>query len=223
MKISELCESAGITQSTLKYYVREGLVPEGRRTSSNQTEYKDTHLQRAKLARALIDVGALSIADARQVLGVLDTHQGSLAHVFDAAQHAMGAGRSISAQPASEESRQSVTDLVAGRSWAVSAHNPGNELVARALDGLATIGFAPSPDYLEAYAEAASIIARADLAALAERSSPALVAELMVVGTVMGDALMAGLRRLAQEHETAAIFPAPTAEGTTTDDEGERS
>jgi hypothetical protein len=55
-------------------------------------------------------------------------------------------------------------------------------------------------------------VARADLAALTSRSDPALVAELMVVGTVMGDALLAGLRRLAQQHETTALFPngAPT-------------
>lgn len=220
MKISELSALAGVTPTTLKYYVREGLVPEGRRTNTNQTEYSEAHVQRAKLARALIDIGGLSVAAARQVLGVLDNHQDSLAHVFDAAQHAMGAGRTIGTRPASQQSRNAAADLVASRSWATSTHNPGNELVARALDGLATIGYAPSPEYLDAYAEAASIIARADLAALAERSSPALVAELMVVGTVMGDALLAGLRRLAQEHETAALFPAAPTAGTNTEGEG---
>lgn len=207
MKISELCELAGVTPSTLKYYVREGLVPEGHRTSTNRTEYSEAHVQRVKLARALVETGALCIAAARQVLDVLDANQDSIAYVFDAAQKALSGGRAVATQPTSEASLTTTFDLVERHSWATSGHNPGNTLVARALDGLATIGYTPSQDYLDAYAEAASIVAKADLAALSDRSSPTEIAELMVVGTVMGDVLIAGLRRLAQEHETAAHFP----------------
>ena len=54
---------------------------------------------------------------------------------------------------------------------------------------------------------AADTIADADLEALRERESPDLVAELMVVGTVLGDTLIAGLRRLAQESATEHLFP----------------
>jgi hypothetical protein len=78
------------------------------------------------------------------------------------------------------------------------------------LDGLAAIGFDPSDEYLTAYASAATTIARADLAALTTRTRPDLVAELMVVGTVLGDSLVAGLRRLAQESVTSEFFPEPT-------------
>ena len=85
--------------------------------------------------------------------------------------------------------------------------NPGLNLAARSLDALSAIGFTPSDDYLVAYASAATTIARADLQALTARSSPELVAELMVVGTVLGDTLIAGLRRLAQQSATAELFP----------------
>jgi hypothetical protein len=35
------------------------------------------------------------------------------------------------------------------------------------------------------------------------------MAETVVVGTVLGDALFAGLRRIAQEHSSHTMFPAP--------------
>jgi len=81
------------------------------------------------------------------------------------------------------------------------------------LDDLSAIGFEPSDAYLGAYAAAADLIARADLSALIGRQSPALTAELMVVGTVVGDALIAGLRRLAHQEATAELFPAPVEAG----------
>ncbi len=42
-----------------------------------------------------------------------------------------------------------------------------------------------------------------------EREDPALIAELMVIGTVVGDTLAAGLRRLAHQDATAELFPVP--------------
>ena len=77
------------------------------------------------------------------------------------------------------------------------------------LDDFSAIGFEPSDEYLGAYAAAADLVARADLSALLEREDPALIAELMVIGTVVGDTLAAGLRRLAHEDVTAELFPVP--------------
>jgi DNA-binding transcriptional MerR regulator len=208
VKISELSSRSGVMASTVKYYVREGLVSEGRRTSGNQTAYDDSHVQRIRLVRALIETGGLSIAATKQVLAVLDDHQDNLAYAFEAAQHALGSVGGAGARDATAAARQRIADLVASRDWTATGDNPGWELASRALDGLSTIGFRPSVDFLAAYAGAAGAVARADLAALSTRSRPDEITELMVVGTVMGDALLAGLRRLAQQNETAAAFPA---------------
>ena len=213
MKISEVCQTAGVKSSTLKYYIREGLVPEGRRLGSNQTAYVETHVQRVKLVRALIETGGLSVAATKRVLLVLDSNEHSLAHAFEAAQHALGAGATANTRPASPGALRRVAELIAANSWTTTDDNPGLEVAARALDGLTTIGFSPSDEFLAAYASAAAAIARADLQALTSRDRPDLIAELMVVGTVMGDALAAGLRRLAQQNETAAVFPLPDAQG----------
>ena len=209
MKISTASREAGVTSTTLKYYIREGLVPEGERIGANKTEYGDAHVQRARLARALIETGGLSVAAARQVLAALDAHEDSPAYVFEVAQRALTAGAS---SPASARSRDLVSELIAARPWAATTDNPGYELAARAIDGFGSIGYTPSAEYLAGYADAAAAVARADLAALLGGNDPTRIAELMVVGTVMGDTLFAGLRRLAQQHETTLAFPVTEAD-----------
>jgi DNA-binding transcriptional MerR regulator len=210
VKISEVCGQTGVTVSTMKYYLREGLVHPGERVERNQTAYDDTHVQRVRLVRALIETGGLSIAAAKQVLSTLDSEDTSLAHTFEAAQHALGVG-GASAGAAEPRARTRIGELADAYGWRTTAGSPGFEVAARALDAFSTIGFVPSGEFLDAYASAAATIARADLMALTTRTRPDLVAELMVVGTVLGDALIAGLRRLAQENETAELFPVPTS------------
>ena len=214
MRISELSRQSSVPVSTLKYYLREGLVPEGERRSGNQTDYDERHVQRVRLVRALLETGGLSIAAAKRVLSTLDAEPDAIATTFEAAQHALGVGRASGA--ATGASRQRVADVATAQGWRISSDNPGLDLAARVLDDYSAIGFEPSAEYLGAYADAAGLIARADVSALGERQSPALTAELMIVGTVVGDALIAGLRRLAHQEATAELFPVPDAARTTT-------
>lgn len=207
MRISRVSEQSGVPVSTLKYYLREGLVHEGVRLSGNQTDYDETHLQRVRLVRALLDTGGLSVAAAKRVLSTLDAEPESIATTFEAAQHAMATGRP-SGEP-SEASRRRIADLASARGWRTSPDNPGFDLAARVLDDYSAITFEPSDEYLDAYAAAADLVARADVSALLEREDPALIAELMVIGTVVGDTLAAGLRRLAHQEATAELFPVP--------------
>ena len=210
MRISELSRRSGAPVSTLKYYLREGLVHEGERLSGNQTDYDETHVQRVRLVRALLETGGLSIAAAKRVLTTLDAGT-PIAYTFEAAQHVMTDGRGLG--EASDTSQRRVAALAAAQGWRTSSDNPGFGVAARVLDDFSAIGFEPSDDYLGAYATAADLIARADLSALIGRQGPALAAELMVVGTVVGDALIAGLRRLAHQEATAELFPASVEAG----------
>jgi DNA-binding transcriptional MerR regulator len=205
VRISELAKRSGVPLSAVKFYQRQGLVPEGRRSSANQVDYDESHVRRVRLIRALLETGGLSVAAAKSVIGVLDT-DAPLAETFHAAQQAMSATRAGESAP-SEESRAQVFELVRARGWSTTADNPGVDAAARALDGLGAIGFSAATEYLDAYADAAQVAATADLTALSTRPSPDQIAELMVVGTVLGDPLFAGLRRLAQENATHDLFP----------------
>lgn len=203
MKISEAAEQSGVTVATFKYYVREGLIPEGERLGANRTEYTQAHVQRARLVRALLVTGRLSINAAREVLAAVDSGTG-FGPAFEAAQHALDSARPSDLE-ASPESRERVEQIIARLGWNTAGNNPGVEAAAQALDGFATAGEPVDDAYLAHYAEAAQRLARADLTALADlagRGRSDAVVELMVVGTVMGDRLVSGLRRIAQEHES---------------------
>jgi DNA-binding transcriptional MerR regulator len=53
MKISELAKAAGTPIPTLKFYIREGLLPPGEATSRTQANYTDVHLRRLDLISVL--------------------------------------------------------------------------------------------------------------------------------------------------------------------------
>ena len=71
MRISELSATTGVSVPTIKYYLREGLLFEGRRTSPTQADYGEEHVQRLRVVRALIDSG-VSVAETRNVIRSLD-------------------------------------------------------------------------------------------------------------------------------------------------------
>lgn len=190
----------------MKYYQREGLVPEGLRSAPNQVEYGDEHVKRVRLIRALIETGGLSIAATRDVIRALDTEGAPLAETFEVASHAMATPRIPESAP-SAESRERVIKLARSQGWHFSDDNPGIDAAARAVDGLAAIDYDAPDDYLLAYLGAAAASAAADVRALTTRPDPDQIAELMVVGTVLGDPLFSGLRRIAHENVTHDLFP----------------
>nr|WP_208385553.1 MerR family transcriptional regulator [Curtobacterium sp. WW7] len=204
-----MAREAATPLTAVKYYQREGLLPAGEKTAPNQTAYDRRHVERVRLVRALLETGGLSIAVTKQVLAVLDTDDAPLAEVFEVAQYAITDSRSPET-PASRAARARIEDRVTAAGWCATTDNPGHETAARALDGLATIGFDAPDDYLDAYMTAAATAARADVAALQSRDGRDAIAELMVIGTVLGDPLFAGLRRIAQQDATHDVFPVAT-------------
>jgi DNA-binding transcriptional MerR regulator len=190
----------------VKYYQREGLLPEGVRTAPNQVDYGETHVQRIRLIRGLLETGGLTIAATKDVIRALDSEEAPLAETFRTAQHAMTISRNPEIPPTAE-SRERVQRLAQSRDWAVTDDNPGIDAAARALDSFRAVDFDAPDAFLHAYASAAATVAAADLQVLTTLSDPDLIAELMVVGTVLGDPLFAGLRRLAQQNATHEFFP----------------
>lgn len=205
-----MAQRSNVPLSAVKYYQREGLLPEGVRSAPNQVDYGDAHVQRVRLIRALLETGGLSVAATKEVVASLDAQGTSLAETFSVAQHAMSTPRTAESTP-SETARERVMAMAESLGWAITAVNPGINAAARALDGLRAIGFDPPDHYLGVYAAAAATVAAADLQALDSRDDLDGVAELMVVGTVLGDPLFAGLRRLAHEDATHSLLPTSDA------------
>jgi DNA-binding transcriptional MerR regulator len=195
---------------SIKYYVREGLLPPGNALGPTASEYAEEHITRLHLIRALLDVGGLSIATAKDVLGAVDSPDLTLAHVFERAQLAVSQ-TDLYRSEGSAESRRRVDELVADRGWHVGCGNPGRIAAANVLDAFSAIGHEELRELITSYAEAAEVVAEADLRAVAAQPHLEAMTETVVAGTVLGDAMLAALRRMAQEHMTAALFPAPGA------------
>lgn len=200
MKVSELRDRSGVTIASIKFYLREGLLFAGTATSATRTDYDEAHVARLRLIRALIDVGGLSVTAARAVLDAIDNDALPIVDAFGIAQRAVSVSLTSNTEP-SAESLERVDRLKAERGWKTFRRNPGELIAARVLDTFASIGREDLFALMLGYADAAELVARADLGAVAASGTDRRpMVETVVVGTALGDTLFAGLRRIAQEN-----------------------
>jgi DNA-binding transcriptional MerR regulator len=209
MRISELSRRSGVATATIKYYLREGLLPKGEPTSVTQASYDEGHLRRLRLIRALVDVGGLSVATAREVLHVVDEEGLSLHRKLGAATYALGPTITPPIDdPAWKTVREEVDQFLSSLSWQVSPDAPARNLLTHALLSLRHLGYQCDTEHLRAYARAAGAVATTDLKTLAAHTpaSESEAVEEAITFTVLYQPVLLALRRLAHEHESALRF-----------------
>ncbi|MGA4878144.1 MerR family transcriptional regulator [Streptomyces lydicamycinicus] len=205
MRIGELSRETGVAIPTIKYYVREGLLPAGRLTSPNQASYDAGHVRRLRLIRGMIDVGGLSVSAVRDVLAAVDSPEESVHKVLGAAQEAI-TPRTAAAPEGMEEARRTVAEVIRRRGWRVGPENPSFEKLAVALATLRGIAHGDFEEVVDDYAEACEQVAAADLAWAGRNAEVDGLVESVVVGTVLGDAVLSAMRRLAHVEASARRF-----------------
>lgn len=206
MRIAELSRDSGVPVPTIKYYVREGLLDPGQLTSPNQAQYGDSHLHRLKLIRALAEVAGLSIAAIRHVLDAASSPATSARDALGKAQYATTPRYDYQPSDASRQAAaEQAKELIRARGWQINPNSPAKELLTGVLAALRDLGQGDLLSLADAYAGPAEQIAAADLTVILAR--PALDAQLegVIIGTVLGDTLLAALRRLAEENASAAV------------------
>lgn len=204
MRISELSRTSGVPLPTVKYYLREGLLPAGTPTGATQADYGAQHLDRLRLVRALVEVGGLSIAGVRAVLLSLETSTDDVHGLLGAA-HGLLPPRvddDVDVTPA--------TALLDRLGWRVHATSPAKRLLARAMEALEDSGLGPAPA-LEEYARVAHGLAEMEVAGV-PTSSPEEAVRYVVLGTVLHEPVLIALRRLAQEDASRRRFPPADAD-----------
>ncbi|MBT2527212.1 MerR family transcriptional regulator [Streptomyces sp. ISL-99] len=211
MRIGELSRRTGVPVPTVKYYVREGLLPPGQLTSPNQASYDETHERRLRLIRALLDVGGLKVAAIREVLAAADDPARSVHGVLGEATNSIITRYGEEADDEAVAARAEVDALMARRGWQVDPDHPAADALAAALAALGRLGHGGFARVLDDYADAAQAVARADLGYVAGRAAMDDLVESVVIGTVLGDAVFIALRRLAQVDESARIYGAGKA------------
>jgi DNA-binding transcriptional MerR regulator len=201
MRIRELSEASGVPVATIKFYIREKLLPPGELLKANQAEYGDEHLRRLRMIKGLVDVAGLKIADAARVLAAIDSEL-DLAEAFGVAQEAVS--DEVPDAELTPEAFARVDAVTAG--WHVSPGNPGRRSAAR-VAALCDQGvMSDERGWFGRYAAAALLVAEADLDEIEARPDRDEKVETVVVGTALGDTLFAALRRAAQEHVAAQRY-----------------
>src|SRR5882757_5949262 len=189
MRIAELSRRTGVPVPTIKYYLREGLLPPGERTSPNQARYDESHVHRVRLVRALVEVGGLSIAATREVVDVMHADERTPLESIGKVHFAVQRGGS-SDSPA-------VDELIDRRGWRVRPTNPARAALADVLTTVERLGHPDMHGLIDTYADAAETLADAEIAALTEDAGVEDMAESVVVLSVLGTALLSALRGLA--------------------------
>jgi DNA-binding transcriptional MerR regulator len=213
MRIAELSRRSGTSIPSIKYYVREELLPAGTATSRNQAEYGDDHLRRLRLIRALIDVGGLSVAAARQVLATVDTPEIPAHYLLGVAHQSLHRPvRRDRDDPQWQAARAEVVALTERRGWMIDPESAGMDDAADAIAALRALGQDDLVTSVDTYAEAVEMVAARELDAIVARAEPLPMVEGVITGTILGGALLTALRLLAQQDASCRrLGPPPVA------------
>ncbi|MGI5499344.1 MerR family transcriptional regulator [Lentzea sp. CA-135723] len=209
--MTELSRESGVPIPTIRYYQREGIMPPGEYTSPNQARYDQTHVQRLKLVRALLDIGGLSIAEVRDVAQAIDGKAPTI-DILDVAHSTLITLKS----EVDDEDRAWALSLLqeAARrvDWVIEPEDRSTDAIVRVLCTFREIGHGGLLEEFGGYVELAAQVAQLDLATLSAPEAPESIVEQAVVGTVLGDALFSSLRKLGQQNESKKLYGAARTE-----------
>lgn len=203
MRMAELSRHSGVPTGTIKYYLREGLVPPGESTAPNQAEYGREHLDRLALIRALREAAGLPIATINRVFTAMDGYRGgSPADYLSIAVGALSEPAVIPDDEADEYAgaEVQVAELVDLLGWDVDPGSSGWNDLVRALVGVHRFlpGVITDTRQLLPYGTAVRGLAEVEIPDTYDPAvDPAAVLRFSVLGTVLFEPVLLALRRLA--------------------------
>ena len=204
-KISELSTRSSVSIPSIKYYLREGLLPPGHTTAANQSSYDELHVHRLRLIRALIEIGGLPIASVRAVLDEVDSGTSSLHDAFGSVMHALDPALADDLDPELDAVIVEVRKWLRARKWSIEPAAPAIHLLAEALLTLRRFGFVINPADLDSAADVSERIAEVEVAFAVDRPDRIAAVETMLIGTVVYGRVFFEVRRLALEAVSARV------------------
>ncbi|MGW4232955.1 MerR family transcriptional regulator [Streptomyces sp. NPDC004980] len=211
MRLSELSERSGVSTATIKYYLRERLLPAGVRISATQAEYDESHLRRLRLVRALLQVGRLPVATAREVLAHVDDESLGLTIRLGAALWALPHGPAPDEDaPETATARAEVAAMLTELGWSTAKElgelSPAHRSLVGSVATLIRLGYPRDGEYLVEQARVMRRVAVRDLDSMEEFPTEGEQVEAAVASAVLYEPLLASLRRLAQAEEAAQRY-----------------
>ncbi|MFE9179433.1 MerR family transcriptional regulator [Streptomyces sp. NPDC007126] len=211
MRLADLSNRSGVSTATIKYYLREGLLPPGRQLNATTAEYDESHLRRLRLVRALIQVGRVPVATAREVLGHVDDESLGRTIRLGAALWALPQdAEPDEADPTVAAARTEVDRLLELLGWETSQElaplSPVHRSLVVAVAALRRLGYPWNAELMAPYGELMMEVARRDLDFMETHASEAEQVEMAVASAVLFQPVLRALHRLAQEEESARRY-----------------
>ena len=195
MQLKDLSERAGVSAASIKYYLREGLLPAGESIHATRSQYSDRHLSRLRLIQALRKVVDLNIEQIRHLLKLADGGAPRLELLAAVQRTVLGleAGGADGGDLRSEKGDA----VVQMRNWPDVPSDARNALNAH-LALMESLGIPVPLELLDAYSKALDDIADLDISAT---TAPEDVNQLILtaaVGMHLHSRLVLKLLALAQ-------------------------
>lgn len=209
MKISELAARAGESVPTLKFYIREGLLPAGQRTGRTQAIYGEEHLKRLELIRLLKEELNMSL---ERIGEVLRSAQGGGAELLrtglDAAQESRHGKKSERLDVELGRAWSELKTLEGSMGWSLSAEDPAWADAAEALAAiLRALPDSEPQEFLPRYAELMQQMAQEEIPENFDPiASPWESFRLAVLGTFLYEPLILALRRMAHSQRSTELY-----------------
>lgn len=203
MRMAELSRRSGVPTPTIKYYLREGLLPPGETTAPNQADYGPEHLDRLSLIRALREAADLPIATLGRVFAAMDGYRADTPPEYlSIAIGALSEPLAIPEDEAEDYRRASVevADLLDLLGWDVDPDSPGHDDLVRALVAVHRFlpGLITQPRQLVPYGTAVRTLADVEIPDTYDPAAqPAAILRFSVLGTVLFEPVVLALRKLA--------------------------
>jgi DNA-binding transcriptional MerR regulator len=199
MLMSELAARAEVPVATVKYYLREGLLPPGRVTGPRRAEYDEAHLRRLHLLWMLREVGCVPVAALRDIIAAVESERDihdRLCRIADALTPALDVDR--------DRASNDLVDLtLAEVGWTALRPDAAARVRLAALIRLLNSSEWPlaiDTATLTYYARLAEELGRAEVGLIDSTKEGADTLEDMVTGEAVFGEIFALLRRMAHEH-----------------------
>jgi len=218
VRISELSRSSGVSVATIKFYLRDGVLHDGLRTSATQASYDDSHVARLRMVRALVGVGGMSLARVKAIIAVIEDPPATMHELLGPASLMGRAGDIVCDEPEdADDSDPEATGharvhrLLREWGWDPAESFCGTHIeMADALDAIEASGLALSDLALDDYRDHLSALAAEEVARTPTTSSEAAV-RYVALGVPLVEPLLLAIRRLGHQRASAAIFGAAAA------------
>lgn len=195
MQLSELSERSGVTPASIKYYLREGLLPAGDAIHATRAEYSASHVERLELIQSLRRIVGLSIGQIQGLLKMADDGVPRLDLLAAVQRVVLKLDNYTTAS--GRVSGAAADAVVLRRSWPDVPSDARNALNAH-FEFMASLGIHVSEEALETYSRAMDDVAGFDIAATTAPESTDRLILTAAVGMHAHSQLLLRLLALAQ-------------------------